>query len=92
MNIYEELEKIDGREAFIAFVHRLTNDLEHNREAWANPTLEDYLQGIASWVEDGVEKPGEAASRFPGTEKIKRRSDVEWERLAFLLFAAGRYE
>ena len=91
MNIYEELDKIAGRESFIAFVHRLTDDLEHNREGWANQTLKDYLQGIAAWVEDGVARD-EAGVQASGEEAVEKQKGTEWERLAFLLFAAGRYE
>ncbi|CAM3523309.1 MULTISPECIES: DUF7660 family protein [Saccharibacillus] len=91
MNIYEELAAVKGRDGFIEFVHRLTKDLEKNGEEWANVTLKDYLLGIASWVEDGVHEQDEQSGRMPGAS-VPRRADVEWERLAFLLFAAGRYE
>lgn len=91
MNIHEELTKVTDREEFIAFVHRLTQDLERNEADWANITLKDYLLGIASWVEDGAHEQDEKEGRLPGAA-VSRRADVEWERLAFLLFAAGRYE
>ncbi len=91
MNIHEELTKVTGRDEFIAFVHRLTEDLENNREEWENVTLKDYLLSIAAWVEDGAHKQDEKEGRLPGAA-VSRRADVEWERLAFLLFAAGRYE
>lgn len=91
MNIHEELTKVTGRDEFIAFVYRLTQDLENNQESWANITLKDYLLSIASWVEDGAHEQHEKEGRLPGAA-VPRRADVEWERLAFLLFAAGRYE
>ncbi|MEJ8303567.1 DUF7660 family protein [Saccharibacillus sacchari] len=91
MNIHEELTQVTGRQEFIAFVHRLTQDLEHSQEEWANITLKDYLLSIASWVEDGAHEQDEKDGRLPGAA-VPRRAEVEWERLAFLLFAAGRYE
>ncbi|WP_172254013.1 DUF7660 family protein [Saccharibacillus deserti] len=91
MNIHEELAAVTGREGFIEFVRRLTGDLERNSEDWANLTLKDYLAGIASWVEDGAHGQEETEIGEPGSSAA-RRSEAEWERLAFLLFAAGRYE
>lgn len=91
MNIHEELAKVTGRQEFISFVHRLTDDLEQNPEGWANVSLKDYLLSIASWVEDGAHEQDEKEGRLPGAA-VSRRAEVEWERLAFLLFAAGRYE
>ncbi|NGZ75269.1 DUF7660 family protein [Saccharibacillus alkalitolerans] len=91
MNIYEELEKVTGREGFVSFVHRLAGDLENNSDKWANVTLKDYLLSIASWVEDGAPEREEKERRVPEAAFSSGR-DVEWERLAFLLFAASRYE
>lgn len=88
MNICEELESVTGPDGFIEFVHRLTKDLEQNSANWANVTLKDYLLSIASWVEDGVHERDEEAGRGATV----RKGDAEWQRLAFLLFAAGRYE
>ncbi len=91
MNIHEELVAVKGRDEFVAFVYRLTEDLERNPESWANVTLKDYLQSIASWIEDGVHENEMRELELPSTMK-RHKTDVEWERLAFLLFAAGRYE
>lgn len=91
MNIHEELVAVKGRDEFVAFVHRLTEDLERNPGSWANVTLKDYLQSIASWIEDGVHEDEMRELELPSTMK-RHKTDVEWERLAFLLFAAGRYE
>ncbi|MCQ4086384.1 hypothetical protein [Saccharibacillus sp. JS10] len=90
MNIHEELAKVTGREEFVAFVHRLTEDLQKNPDKWANITLEDYLLSIASWVEDG----SQVQERIEECRNVStaRPVNVQWERLAFLLFAAGRYE
>ncbi|GEM_PF-3535468 len=91
MNIHQELTKVTGRSEFVAFVYRLTEDLERNAEDWSNLSLKDYLLSIASWVEDGASEQREEDNVLPKAPS-PHRAEVEWERLAFLLYAAGRYE
>ncbi|RJG25498.1 hypothetical protein [Paenibacillus thiaminolyticus] len=83
MSIHEKLESVRDVEGFITFIHALAEDLEQNPSQWANTDLADYLNGIASWVEDRYE-----------IEESKREfsEGVDWDSLAFILFVGSRYE
>ncbi|MGX9708463.1 hypothetical protein SAMN06265361_10491 [Laceyella tengchongensis] len=82
MDIQDMLEKIDSREDFIEFISYLIKDLKQNSSEWENTNLEDYLNGIASWVEDmdGII-----------TEENFTKS-IDWGFVATILYIGSRYE
>ncbi|WP_456303103.1 DUF7660 family protein [Streptomyces mirabilis] len=47
-------ESIAGREAFVAFLTRFTEDYCQRGEEWENPTLEQFLKALAAWVADAA--------------------------------------
>lgn len=84
MDIQESLETVRNKEDFINFVYSLIKDLKHNTDEWENPSLEDFLLGMASWCED-------TDGLFPGSDHDQMEHAV-WNRFAIMLFAGSRYE
>lgn len=78
------LEKVENREDFIKFISYLVKDLKQNSNEWVNASLEDYLNGIASWVEDIDGLITDPEEDF--TESI------DWNFIATILFTGSRYE
>ncbi|MDM5281753.1 hypothetical protein QUF95_30925 [Paenibacillus silvae] len=84
MNIHDKLANVKDVEGLISFIHALTEDLEQNPSQWANTDLTDYLNGIASWVEDRYELIEESKEEFS--------ENINWNSIATILFVGSRYE
>lgn len=52
MKLINVLENVEHKDDFIKFVYSLVEDLKHNPAEWENTTLADFLNSVASWVED----------------------------------------
>lgn len=44
--------KVTDRQSFIQFLELFRNDLTHNKNEWANKTLEDFLEAMTRYAED----------------------------------------
>jgi hypothetical protein len=84
LDIQDMLEKIENREDFIEFISYLVKDLKQNSNEWANTNLEDYLNSIASWVEDM-----DGLITDPEGDFTK---SIDWGIVATILFTGSRYE
>ncbi|MRG29660.1 hypothetical protein [Laceyella tengchongensis] len=84
MEIQDLLERVENREDFIKFISYLIKDLKQNANEWANTNIEDYLHGIASWVED-------MDGLFTDPEEVLAES-VDWRFVATILYTGSRYE
>ncbi|WP_334073558.1 MULTISPECIES: hypothetical protein [Paenibacillus] len=84
MDIQESSEAVRNKEDFINFVYSLIKDLKQNTDEWENTSLEDFLHGMASWVED-------TDGLFPGSDH-DQTEHADWNRFAAMLFAGSRYE
>ncbi|GAB4043468.1 DUF7660 family protein [Spirosoma jeollabukense] len=79
-----QVDSISSKEDFTRFLGTLLEDLQSDRSAWENNTLDEYLDGIKSWTEDmdgyyiNIGKP------IP--------ENVNWRVFAEILTAATRYE
>jgi hypothetical protein len=58
-------------------IRRLLSQLKDDPEAWENPTLDRYLDGMAAWLEDSGKKDNRPAS---------------WDLIIEMLEAAKIYE
>ena len=68
----DEIQKISGKDDFIRFLSLLAQDFQKHGEQWANHTVPEYLEQIASWMHDFSASPA---------------NDVNWSRLDFQLLA-----
>ena len=77
---FELVEEVQTPQDFIAFVHALLTDYQTNEDDWENPTLDRFLEALASWTEDWFNKHGEPAP------------PAQWSVFAQALLAASMYE
>ena len=78
----EKINRISSKEDFIKYIRSLVADYTNNKDEWENITIPDYLEQIASWIEDYSVTP---------------QNDIEWEKtdyriLAQLLYMGKIYE
>ena len=78
------IDNMASKEDFSQFVGYLLEDLQTDRSAWENNTLETYLSGIKNWTEDMNGYYINMGQPIP--EK------VDWRVFAAILVAAIMYE
>jgi hypothetical protein len=77
-------EGVQSRHDLVAFIYALRGDLATNEAAWENPTLDRYLNALASWTNDM-----DGYFRNQGQEMPP---EPTWQLIAFMLYAAHLYE
>lgn len=75
-NLFENIENITGKNAFIKFLYLLAEDFRNRPEEWENKTLDEYIEAVAGWVEDWSTCPN---------------NDVNWEEIDYLPIARMLY-
>ena len=82
-NLHEMVPQINTREQMVDFLYALSKDLSEHGDEWENPTLERYLEAMASWI-----------SSMHGFYKNTGRKmpEVNWRVFADILYAATIYE
>ena len=83
-HLNDQVEALQTREDLVAFVRDLIRDLRVNPGEWENLTLENYLEALASWVED-------CEGYFQNRGEVTP-SDPSWKLLGQVLLAAKFYE
>ena len=78
------IEEIESKEDFIDFVELLITDLKKNSDDWTNNTLNNYLEGIASWTED--------MDGYYLNNELPIPQNIDWKVFANILVAAKMYE
>ena len=68
----EVIEKIGNKEDFIHFLYLLSKDFEKSPKEWENQTIPEFLEQMASWVEDYSTCP---------------ENNIDWERIDFRVLA-----
>ncbi len=51
-NPVEQINHIASLDDFLTFVVQLAADAKGHPEEWANTTIADYLEQMASWIDD----------------------------------------
>lgn len=72
----EKISSISSKEEFIKYLQDLATDYTDNKDEWENKTIPDYLEQIASWIEDYADSPA---------------NDIEWEKIDFKVLARLLY-
>jgi hypothetical protein len=78
------IEKLKTKEDFVDFVELLITDLKKNSHEWSNNSLNEYLEGIASWTED--------MDGYYINNNLPIPENVDWKVFANILIAAKMYE
>lgn len=68
----EAIERIEDKADFIHFLCLLSKDFEKNLKEWQNQTIPEFLEQMASWVEDYSTCPA---------------NDIDWERIDYKVLA-----
>ncbi|NEU70069.1 hypothetical protein GK091_24545 [Spirosoma agri] len=79
-----QVDSISSKEDFTKFLGTLLEDLQSDRSAWENNTLDEYLDGIKSWTEDMDGYYINMGEPIP--------ENVNWRVFAEILTAATLYE
>lgn len=84
MDLDEQQRTLRTREEFADFVDRLRQDLLTRPEDWENPTLDRFLEAMASWVSASPGYFRNIGQPYP--------EDIDWSFFAGVLLAARIYE
>lgn len=66
------IEKIKNKSDFIRFLNLLSKDFERNPNEWENKTIQEFLEQMASWIEDYSTCPV---------------NDIKWDTIDFKVLA-----
>lgn len=72
----KQINHIQDKNDFIQFVRRLSLDFEEHYEEWENTSVPEFLERMASWIEDYSESPA---------------NDMEWDKTDFQMLAKILY-
>ncbi|GED57610.1 hypothetical protein ABER61_08535 [Brevibacillus formosus] len=79
MDILERAGTVESREDMVQFISHLIKDYQQNKKEWANISLEEFLSGMESWIEDC-------------DNMLADLEGVDWNLFATILIAGSRYE
>lgn len=81
MSLQDQIANVYDKDSFIKYLNLLAKDSEENPQEWENTTVSQYLQSIASWIEDW-------SSRY-GNEEFE---ELDYNEMAKLLYMGKIYE
>ena len=81
MSLQDQIANVYDKDSFIKYLNLLAKDSEENPQEWENTTVSQYLQSIASWIEDW-------SSRH-GNEEFEK---LDYNEMAKLLYMGKIYE
>lgn len=81
MSLQDQIANVYDKDSFIKYLNLLAKDFEENPQEWENTTVSQYLQSIASWIEDW-------SSRY-GNEEFEK---LDYNEMAKLLYMGKIYE
>ena len=81
MSLQDQIANVYDKDSFIMYLNLLAKDSEENPQEWENTTVSQYLQSIASWIEDW-------SSRY-GNEEFEK---LDYNEMAKLLYMGKIYE
>lgn len=84
MDLYENINMIQTRENFVEFLYLMVKDKELNSEEWENKSITEYIEGMASWVED--------MDGYYNNMNLQMPRDIDWKFIATLLYVGKIYE
>jgi hypothetical protein len=80
----EQIDKIETRQDFLAFLDALYRDFLDRPDTWENSNLESFLEALAAWAHDMDGFYLNQGKPVPQTP--------EWKTMAQMLLAATTYE
>ncbi|AMO46696.1 Hypothetical protein AKI40_0268 [Enterobacter sp. FY-07] len=80
----EEYFPVNNREELLTLIQALATDARHSPEAWQNKSVADYLEAMASWIED--------MDGYYKNRQLPLPQNISWGVFADVLMAAKSYE
>lgn len=80
-----EFPAVTNREEFAVFLQSLLDDLLRHRDKWENITLENFLEAMIAWTEDG-------SQYYVHTNQPQPPAEGNWQAVADIMTAARIYE
>jgi hypothetical protein len=84
MKLREMVASVQEKEDLVRFIRALAEDRHTRSQEWENPSLEQYLDALASWLEDSDGYYRNHGLDIPVTPT--------WKTFAEMLIAAKIYE
>ena len=84
MDVYEEIKNVKTKGDLIKFLGMLAEDKRNNLEEWENQSIENYLESIQSWIEDG--------ERFYKDNSTESTENINWNFIATIFYVGKIYE
>lgn len=84
MGAYDKIDEIHTREDFMDFMNLMIKDKEMNPEEWENKSISEYLEAVASWVED--------MDGYYCNMNLKMPKSIDWKFIATLFYVGKIYE
>lgn len=50
--MHEEIIKIKNKQDFLSFLNMFIKDFKNNKDSWENTTVDTFLEGMESWIDD----------------------------------------
>jgi hypothetical protein len=84
MELYKEIKNINSKEEFIRFLGLLISDFKNNSDEWENKSIESFLEGIQSWVED--------MEGYYENNNLSTPNNIDWGFFANVFYSGKIYE
>lgn len=84
MKLETTVKTINTKEDFINFLEILLLDFKKNNNSWENKSIDTYLEGMQSWVED--------MEGYYINNNLPIPENVNWQVFANILIAGKMYE
>ena len=84
MELYKEVENVGSKEELLSFLGLLINDFKNNPDEWENKSVESFIEGMQSWVED--------MEGYYENNNIPIPNNIDWGFFANVFYAGKIYE
>jgi hypothetical protein len=84
MDLMDKANSVKSKDDFIRFIEGLLDNLHNSPGEWENISLHDFLEAMASWVED--------MEGYYTNNNLPIPNDINWKVFADILMAAKMYE
>jgi hypothetical protein len=84
MELYKEVKNVSAKEDFLKFLGMLINDFKNNPDEWENKSVESFLEGMQSWVED--------MEGYYENNNLPIPNNIDWGFFANVFYAGKIYE
>ncbi|PKV50694.1 hypothetical protein ATE84_2760 [Aquimarina sp. MAR_2010_214] len=82
--MHEEIIKIKNKQDFLSFLNMFIKDFKNNKDSWGNSTVDTFLEGMESWIDD--------MEGYYINMNLPVPENIDWKVFADILYASKMYE